>query len=91
MNNTKNQNPCLVAAYLQGACLGGRMHLLFPHSSSSITSFAQSIQSIRYPRIPITLAPMSAKPTVASAVQLPTLWLVLVVIVRTRHLRRESS
>ena len=31
MNNTKSQNPCLVAAYLQGACVGGGKHFSLLH------------------------------------------------------------
>ena len=29
MDNSKNQNPCVMAAYLQGACNGGRTFFLF--------------------------------------------------------------
>ena len=40
MNNTKNQNPCLVAAYLLGACVGGgKLSPLLHRSSGSTTDF----------------------------------------------------
>lgn len=38
MTNGMNQNPCLVSAYLQGACNGGRMFLSYYTSHLQISN-----------------------------------------------------